>query len=370
MIRNLPIIVDLDRTLILSNIELEGVLSAIFRHPVALFVATIRLFFEGRVAFKRRIAEIASFDVHTLPTREELVSFLQRKRDEGRYIHLVTGADQSVANRVAHRFDFIEEATGSSKTINLTGFRKREYLRNLYPHGYVVVSSGRHGISVWEDARGFVLAGASRRTETAVLALGKPVEAIFSRHSVGFLPWWAAFRVSHYVKNILVFVALLLSGSYNDPSAIYSASVAFIGLGLLASGTYIFNDLVDLQADRNHRSKRWRPFASGSLGIGTGLMAAPILIVLGFGLGSFISVELAFVFASYLVITLSYGLCFKKMPFFRHANSDYAVYPSNSDRKRRHRSGCVILAYDLFNVFLFVAVTCEAACGNSGARRR
>ena len=84
--------------------------------------------------------------------------------------------------------------------------------------------------------------------------------------------WTKAFRLHQWAKNTLIFVPLLLAHAWN-PGTISGALVAFVSFGLCASATYIINDLLDLEADRRHPSKRRRPFAAGDLSAIAGVSA-------------------------------------------------------------------------------------------------
>lgn len=244
----------------------------------------------------------------------ELVAWLRRQRRNGRDVHLVTGADQSIADEAVRRLEFIDTARGSRGTVNLVGRNKQEYLRAAFPGGYVYAGNDADDLKVWKDADGIVLTGASRRVEREARALGKPIEASFPNAPAGIPLWCVAFRLHQCVKNLLVFAPLFLSGEYRDPAAIAVAVAAFVALTLVASGSYIFNDLADLSADRAHRSKRLRPFASGQLGIRAGLAAACAAIGAGLALAAWVAGQLALVFGAYLCITAAYSGALKRLP--------------------------------------------------------
>jgi 4-hydroxybenzoate polyprenyltransferase len=93
-----------------------------------------------------------------------------------------------------------------------------------------------------------------------------------------------AIRLHQWAKNTLIFLPLLLAHAWKRPhplGAILGAIIAFFSFGLCASATYIVNDLLDLEADRQHHSKSRRAFASGNLSAITG-----VCIVIGFLLAS------------------------------------------------------------------------------------
>ena len=120
-----------------------------------------------------------------------------------------------------------------------------------------------------------------------------------------------AARVHQWLKNVLVFVPLVLSGSWNVSASIIGAGSLFLAFGLLASGTYMLNDLLDLASDRRHPSKRLRPIASGQVPISHAVAGAILLPVTGLGLAFLISWWALFFLCLYLVTTLSYSLYLK-----------------------------------------------------------
>ena len=97
MTQSLPLVVDLDGALTFTDTLDEGVVRAICRRPLAALSAVFALA-KGRAAFKHRIAQAAACDFDTLPLRAELVAWLRGQSRSGRGVHLVTGADQGIAD--------------------------------------------------------------------------------------------------------------------------------------------------------------------------------------------------------------------------------------------------------------------------------
>ena len=91
--------------------------------------------------------------------------------------------------------------------------------------------------------------------------------------------WLRVLRVHQWSKNALIFVPLFVGHAYGSMANILTDVAGFFLVCLLASATYMLNDIADLDVDRLHHSKRLRPFASGDLPVTFGLIAAPLLIV-------------------------------------------------------------------------------------------
>lgn len=125
--------------------------------------------------------------------------------------------------------------------------------------------------------------------------------------------WPRALRLHQWLKNVLLFVPLIAAHRYIEAALIRDAVIAFVSFGLCASSVYILNDLIDLPSDRQHATKRLRPFAAGRLPIRAGVLASPLLLALSFALAAW-RLPVAFVIglASYYTITLAYSLWLKR----------------------------------------------------------
>lgn len=121
-----------------------------------------------------------------------------------------------------------------------------------------------------------------------------------------------ALRVHQWVKNVLIFVPLLLGGKAADVHAWQTAFLGFLAFGLTASATYVINDLRDLPFDRQHAAKKFRPIASGAVSVPAAIVLAVITLGLGlqiaYGLGR---TALAAVLA-YVGLTLAYTFWLKR----------------------------------------------------------
>lgn len=122
-----------------------------------------------------------------------------------------------------------------------------------------------------------------------------------------------AMRPYQWTKNLLLFAALMFAGEMGDPTRIGTSFLAFTAFCLAASATYVFNDLLDIQSDREHPKKRHRPLASGALSI----PAAWALLVTLFANGLFLAyiIRPPFLCAvlAYVVLTLAYTLKLKHL---------------------------------------------------------
>ena len=122
-------------------------------------------------------------------------------------------------------------------------------------------------------------------------------------------------RLHQCVKNLLVFVPLILGGRLSDRTEVLNSLVAFVALTCVASGTYLINDIWDRPEDRKHWSKRYRPIAAGRLAVGSALWAGLLLIGVGVVLGVLVSWKSGGMLLLYLAVTMAYTLKLKAVPF-------------------------------------------------------
>lgn len=307
-----PLAVDLDGTLLKTDVFFEGLASALFRKPLQTLAALAGAF-RGRAHLKRKITELGPIDVETLPVRAELVAFLESEKAQGRPLHLVTAADEPLAQKVADRVGLFDSVHGSKEGVNLKGSCKRDLLQETFPQGFSYAGDSPADLSVWRAAESMVLVGASEATAQAATAIGKPVEQRIAVGEPHGKEWRKALRLHQWAKNLLVFAPLLLAHAYFDARASWATVAAFLCLGLVASGSYILNDLSDLAADRAHRTKKDRPFAAGRLKVSYGLLVGPGLIATGLIASSFVNLALTAAIACYCILTLSYSLRLKRI---------------------------------------------------------
>lgn len=306
--------VDLDGTLIRSDLMWEGLVRVAFRRPWVLPSIAMALV-GGRAAFKNRIAEAAPIDPTTLPFRTELVAWLRSERAAGRRLVLATAADRGVAERVAGELGLFDEVLASEPGRNLSSRAKAEVLARRFGEGGFVYA-GDHARKDWPvfGRAGACVPVGSPGLERSLRGHNRPIEASFADQGTVMGTILRAMRVHQWAKNLLVFVPLLTAHLVLDAAAWGKSLLAFAAFSLLASGTYLLNDLHDLDADRVHPTKRRRPLASGELPIPVGFATAVILSLAGLTI-AFALLPKAFVGAIglYLALTLAYSLFLKRL---------------------------------------------------------
>jgi 4-hydroxybenzoate polyprenyltransferase/phosphoserine phosphatase len=306
----IPLVVDLDGTLVRTDLLLESLFVLAKQNPLRLLLAPLWLA-QGKACLKRRLAELAMPDIAALPYRQALLSRLEAERRHGRPLVLATAADQALADEVARHLGLFDAVLASDGTVNLARERKRERLVKEYgAQGFDYVGSGRSDQSVWRAARkAWVVQAGPRLASQAAEAAD--VETIVDGDPPELGSYLAALRPHQWLKNALVFLPLLASRRIYELDLLWQGLLVFAAFSLCASSAYVLNDLLDLPSDRHHPRKRNRPFASGQIPLFHGLALAPLLLFAGLVLGALLSPLLLGVLALYYALTLSYSLRLK-----------------------------------------------------------
>jgi 4-hydroxybenzoate polyprenyltransferase len=314
----LPIVVDLEGTLLVADTLDEGVATIVFGRPVRLPAAVLALL-HGRAAFKTAVAGSQRIDIEALPAREGLLEWLREQRAQGAALHLVTSSHQSIADAVARRFGIFDSATGSDPEsggdrFHLKGQAKCDYLRRRFPDGFVYCGDSRTDIPVFLAARAVVLCDTPASAQAAVSEADVAVLARFDRQPLQPIELFKAFRIHQWSKNVLIFAPLFLGHVYTHVDAILRAVAGFAILSLLATASYLANDIADLGADRHHKSKRLRALASGRLSLRLAFLLAPLLAIGAFAAAFALSPPFAAALLFYFVLTTLYSWRLKRVP--------------------------------------------------------
>lgn len=121
-------------------------------------------------------------------------------------------------------------------------------------------------------------------------------------------------RPKEWIKNVLVFAGLLFSGKFNQPHEVMEAVLAFVSFCLVSSAGYFVNDLIDVELDRKHPKKRFRPLAAGELSEGAALVAAPLLAAVAAALAfAAVNWEVGLMVVGYGVAQTAYSFGLKQI---------------------------------------------------------
>lgn len=363
---DLPLYVDLDGTLLKTDMLWESLVGAVRQRPFAAFRAALSLL-KGRAALKQAFAGLASLDPALLPYREDFVAWLRDEFRRGRRIILATAADARIAHGIAAHLGIFSDVLASDGSTNLKGIHKLEAIRtHCGNRAFAYCGNSSEDVAIFEASASAIVVNASARVLARSRHTGK-VSAEFARES-SLKPWVKALRPHQWMKNLLVFVPVLTAFRLNDGGALFAAMLAFAAFSLTASAGYLFNDLLDVATDRQHPRKRKRPFAAGTLSLPAGVAGFFVLTTCGLALAAAVSLKLLAWVIGYFVLTTSYSLWLKRLAIY-DVMSLACLYTMRVTAGGA--AAGITLSFWLlaFSGFLFLALALVKRCGELVAQR-
>lgn len=303
-----PLVIDLDGTLIHSDMLWESIVLFLKKHFLRAWQLPFWLFL-GKAGFKERLANEVELDPAALPYDATVLALIARARAEGRTVVLATGAQRRFADQIAAHLGLFDHVLATGDGVNLTSHNKaRALCAQFGERGYDYVGNSRADLPVWlacENAvsvthKPFRLADGRDTTHSGSLRGGAPKALL------------KAMRPRQWLKNTLVFVPMLAGHAF-DLWTLQAALVAFVAFSLCASSAYLLNDALDAQDDRVHPTKHKRPIASGALPLPLALLASPLLALASLALCAWFSPLLLLVVVIYFISTVAYSIYLKRM---------------------------------------------------------
>ena len=309
MTNRTPLLLDVDGTFLKTDMLLECFWAGLGRDPGAtLRTAVTRL--GDRAALKAELARIAEIRTDLLPVNGGVMAEVETARAEGREVILASASHETLVKRLAADHGLSERVFASDGATNLKGSAKAAALVAAFGEGgFDYGGNEAADRKIWAHAARALVVG-DEASAKLLEGQGRPVTRIDGGSRWGGIV--KAFRPHQWVKNLLLFVPLLAGHTFL-PWAWLVTLLGALAFSLGASAIYVVNDLLDLEADRLHATKRRRPFASGRvpilIGMAAGLAAglAALVIAALIGLGIFV------VLAGYMALSLAYSLRLKRM---------------------------------------------------------
>lgn len=304
-----PLYVDLDRTLVRTDIFCEQAAQLLYRRPARFLVFLVRLL-SGRAAAKSWLSAQIELPLETLPLNEDVRAMAQAHHEAGSPVYLATATHESVAERFVKQFTFFSGVLATNDNTNLKGTAKLEAIRShCREHGFdsfCYIGDSTADIPIWREAgMGWVVPGHAQKAALKAVAGLRQLGGSGKNYLASLV---SALRVKQWSKNALLFLPLLLAHRLSEWPLVFSSFLGVIAFSLTASAIYIMNDSADVCSDRVHPRKRYRPFAAGDLP----LLHAPMLcgalitgaVIVGwFGPGPAFLAILGFYFAANVLYT-------------------------------------------------------------------
>ena len=121
-------------------------------------------------------------------------------------------------------------------------------------------------------------------------------------------------RPQEWIKNTFVFAGLLFSRKFNQPHDVLEAFLTFVAFCWISSAGYYVNDLVDVELDRNHPRKRFRPLAAGELSESSARTIAPLLAIVAVAIAfATVNWQVGLMVVGYGIAQMAYSLGLKQI---------------------------------------------------------
>ena len=306
-----PLVVDLDGTLIYSDLLIESFMLLLKANPLNLILVLIWLL-KGKANLKAQIARRVDVPVEWLPYNQPLIDYLRKQKAQGRQLILATASHVRYAHSVAAHLDLFDDVLASDDTRNLSGSTKRNALTERFGEKqYVYAGNATVDLKVWEHCHQAIVVGEKSLLEKARKYC--PEELHLPPPKASYKTALKALRVHQWVKNGLIMIPLLTAHLVHSPKAIAASIMAFFAFSFCASSVYFLNDLLDLNDDRRHATKRNRPFAAGTLPLTAGLIGTPILLLMSASICWFLPWKFTLVLVGYYVMTVAYSFKLKRV---------------------------------------------------------
>ena len=309
---NPPLCVDLDGTLIRSDILWESALALLRSNPIYMLVLPFWLL-RGKSVLKSEIANRADIDVTRLPYRSEVTELLRQRSAHGAQLVLCTASHVKYAQQVADHIGQFSDVIATDSGQNIRGKNKADILCEKFGAGsFDYLGDATIDIPVWEKARHAMVIGPNDGLTRKLLRKKITFDKVNTTQPT-FRDYVRALRPHQWVKNFLLFVPILAGHKITDTTLLLDNIAAFIVFCLAAASTYLVNDLFDLEADRLHSTKKHRPFAAGAIPISVGFITAPILMLVSIGIATQLPPDFLPILLLYYTTTLAYSISLKKV---------------------------------------------------------
>ncbi|MGB9701961.1 MAG: UbiA family prenyltransferase [Candidatus Kapaibacteriota bacterium] len=315
MDKQIPLVVDLDGTLISTDVLMEQLFILLKRKPY--FILHILVwFFQGYAKLKYEITKRVELSPEILPYKEEVINWVKTQKEAGRKIVLATAAQIENAEIIGNYIGIFDEIIATTPNYNLRGNNKRLILNQKFGEkNYDYIGDAYIDLNVWKSARKAILVEPTKDLISRTKQITN-VEKVFEPKDSKISIFLKSIRVNQWLKNFLIFVPVILAHHF-DLITLLQLLISFILFSFVSSAVYLLNDLYDLEADRKHPIKKNRPLASGQMHLSTGLYYSIGFLLVSLTLSYFfLTISFFYILLLYFIANLFYSLYFKYQPIF------------------------------------------------------
>ncbi|MGE0746436.1 MAG: UbiA family prenyltransferase [Rhodospirillales bacterium] len=306
-----PLCVDLDGTLVKTDVGLESALGLFKQNPL-LGLAMPLWLLKGKAHLKHEIARRVDIDVNLLPFEESFLDYLRGQKAAGRTLVLATASNRKYADAIAGHVGLFDDVIASDATTNVSGTRKLARMREMFgERGFAYAGNAQVDLEIWPHAAEAILVNPERGVRKAAERQANVVQVF----ETGFGRLWdylRAMRLYQWMKNLLLFLPLFAAHQLSAVGPLSDVILAFVAFGLCASSVYLVNDLLDLPSDRRHVRKRFRAIASGAFPLVHAAIMVPALLAVAALISLALPIQFLGLLALYFATSTAYSFWLKR----------------------------------------------------------
>ncbi len=353
-----PLFVDLDGTIISSDVTWESLVDAAGRRPDVLLRAPVWVL-RGKPYLKNRLAEISAPDPAHLPYREEVLEWLKQQNEGGRRLVLASASHRSVVESVSEHLGLFEAAIGTEGPPNFSGEGKVEAIRDYLgaeDAAFDYAGDSAADLAVWKHAQKGVAvypkASILRRAERIC-----EIEKVWTSPSRQASALIRQFEPARWLWTLSALLLPMLFGWSVLLEHLPALGLMIAGLVAVESSAATGASLFFVETDRSGASQRYNAFAAGDLGIARGLQWMAALFVSGFLL---MLAATSFAFALVAIIGL-FGLLLTSRRYRPRSPTGFSA--RFGAHAFRLLSGAVVCGLAGFRIFIVVVVVAGVLAG-------
>lgn len=287
--RQPALVVNLDGTLVRSDLLIESGFACVAANPSNIFIL-LRALAGGRAQLEAAVAQTITIDPTHLPYDQRVISIVEEARAAGRPTYLMSASNERFVEAIARHLGLFDGWFASNGSNTASSQARADALADKFGvKNFDYVDSNRADFGVGQE----------------------PALTITAQLKAQLRPWIKLLRVHQWSKNILVLLPIVAAQQF-DAGSLLAAITALLIFCLAASAIYIVNDIVDLDADRKHPSKRFRPLAAGTVPIRAALLLAAVMLLLAVTSAAALGYQFTLVLLTYISLTTAYTFFLKK----------------------------------------------------------
>lgn len=227
---------------------------------------------------KKKLAQHFSFDPSLLPVNQSVFNLIKQKKSIGYKIYLVSASTDSIVRSIYKYYSDIFDGYYSTNStfanlekINLEGEVKAKFIQKEFCNCEVeYIGNSNADIEIWKICKKAYAVSVTKKFSSDLdIEYLKP-----NKNSTLLKLFFSQLRIHQWSKNILVFIPVIATHQLLSSQIYFNCLLGFLAFSLVASVVYVINDLFDLENDRSHYKKKYRPLASGDLSLLNGIVIA------------------------------------------------------------------------------------------------